>query len=113
MDKRLEAQQQLVDRVATNSRPERRSAIQVRPNIQWPALTDDNHVVEAFFDMFEETCGLANDGAGMTEVEMFKMLPQCLNGAREKAHQAIKQANIANGRAKAEPGAVYEQGAPH
>eukprot|EP00974_Lingulodinium_polyedra_P101289 9813110-Lingulodinium_polyedra.AAC.1 len=58
--------------------------------------------------MFEETCGLANDGAGMTEAEMFKVLPQCLKGAREKTYQVIKKANVANGRVRAEPGAVYE-----
>ena len=70
MTKMLETQQRLVDRV-TNAKPERRSVIQVRPNIQWPILTGDDHDVEGFFDAFEETCGLANDGAGMTDAEMF------------------------------------------
>ena len=107
MTKMLEVQERLADRV-TNAKPERRSAIQVRPNIQWPILTDDDHDVEGFFDSFEETCGLANDGAGMTDAEMFKVLPQCLKGAREKTYQVIKKANLANGRVKNEPGVVYE-----
>ena len=47
-----------------------RSTIQIRPNVQWPTLDDNNQDVERFFHEFEGICQLANDSSGMSYAEM-------------------------------------------
>ena len=50
-----------------------RSSIRIAPQVDWPKLGDDpsarGREVEEFYEKFEGTVGLANDGAGMTEKE--------------------------------------------
>ena len=50
----------------------RRSTIQVAPQVQWPVLDDDCsdfRSVQEFYEQFEATIDLANDGEGMTDME--------------------------------------------
>ena len=51
---------------------QKRSTIQVSPKVHWPTLDDecsDYRSVQEFYDSFEATIGLANDGDGMTDME--------------------------------------------
>ena len=45
--------------------------------------------VAEFFETFEETIGLANDGAGMSEKERLKVLAGCLKGSRQKTYENL------------------------
>ena len=57
--------------------------IQVRPEIHWPKLGDDGpggREVEEFYEKYEEICGIARDGQGMTEKERLLTLKNCLKG---------------------------------
>ena len=68
------------------------STIRVNPTVQWPKLSDegpDCREVEEFFEKFDETCNLANDGAGMADKERLKVLSACLRGSREKTYQVL------------------------
>ena len=42
-----------------------RSVIQIKPQVSWPTLGNNDHDIDAFFDEFEEVTGLCNDGKGM------------------------------------------------
>ena len=53
---------------------EQRSTIQVRPQLHWPTLGDDDHDVELFIEEFEEVVGLANNGMGMNFREKLRVL---------------------------------------
>ena len=47
-----------------------RSTIQISPKVTWPVLDDDftdHKSVTDFYDQFESTVHLANDGQGMSE----------------------------------------------
>ena len=45
-----------------------RSTIQLRPEVKWPHLDDNDHDIETFYEEFEEIIDLANDGRGMNAV---------------------------------------------
>ena len=64
--------------------------------------------MEEFFESFEDTVGLANDGAGMSAQEKLTVLVQCLRGAREKTYRVIHRANRANGKVTEAPEEVYD-----
>ena len=69
------------------SKKTKRSTIQVSPKVSWPMLDDecsDYRSVQEFYDTFEATIGLANDGEGMTEMEKLTTLKSCLKQHRLK-----------------------------
>ena len=87
------------------------STIRVNPTIQWPKLSDDGpdcREVERFFESFDETCGLANDGAGMSDKERLKVLSGCLKGARERTYQNQLKKHRALGDVENDPGKVFD-----
>ena len=71
----------------SGSRP--RSTIQIRPNVQWPTLDDNNQEVERFYYEFEGICQLANDSSGMSYAEMFLTIGNCLKGARKNTYEVV------------------------
>ena len=86
------------------------STIRVNPTIQWPKLTDegpDSREVEDFFDKFEDTCGLANDGAGMSDMERLKVLASCLKGSREATYKVLHRKHRLLGDVESDPGMVF------
>jgi len=73
----LSTQTELLSKALEKRERPKQSVIQVSPHIQWPSLTDsgpDSKMVVEFFDKFERVCGLANDGAGMSDVEQLRVL---------------------------------------
>ena len=46
----------------TQSAAERPSTLTVKPTLTWPSLGDNDFDVDAFFEEFEEICGLENNG---------------------------------------------------
>ena len=86
------------------------STIRVNPTITWPKLMDEGpeaRDVEDFFDRFDETCGLANDGAGMSDMERLKVLSSCLKGSREKTYKVLHKKHRLLGDVEANPGMVF------
>ena len=74
----------------------RRSTIRVEPRVVWPKLSDDGQggrEVEEFYEKFEEICGLANNGKGMSDREMMVALKSCIHGSRRKIFENIVRAN--------------------
>ena len=87
------------------------STIRVNPTIQWPKLGDDGperREVGEFFEAFEETVGLANDGAGMSDKERLKVLALCLKGSRQKTYENLFRKHRALGEVETEPGKVFD-----
>ena len=87
------------------------STIRVNPTVQWPKLSDDGpdcREVEAFFESFDDTCGLANDGAGMADKERLKVLLSCLKGSREKTYKVLHKKHRTLGDVDADPGKVFD-----
>jgi hypothetical protein len=85
------------------------STIRVNPTIQWPRLSDDGpdcREVDEFFDKFDETCALANDGEGMADRERLKVLASCLKGSREKTYQVLRKKHRLLGEVDSDPGKV-------
>ena len=70
--KQTELLTRVVDKPKTQS-----STIRVEPNVYWPRLGDDGpggKEVKEFYEKFEEICGLANNGTGMSDREMLVAL---------------------------------------
>ena len=86
----------------------RGATIRINPTVKWPTLGGDDQDVEEFFEQFEELCGLANDGLGMSDKEKLKVLLSCLRGTREKTYRVIHKLNRANGRVASDPRGVFE-----
>ena len=85
------------------------STIRVNPTIQWPRLSDDGpycREVDEFFDKFDETCALANDGEGMADRERLKVLASCLKGSRAKTYQVLHKKHRLLGEVDSDPGKV-------
>ena len=85
-----------------------RSTIQLRPEVKWPHLDDNDHDIETFYEEFEEIIGLANDGRGMNAVEKLRCLGQCLKRSRHKVYKVVIKESRLCGRLKEDPGAVYD-----
>jgi hypothetical protein len=86
------------------------STIRINPTIKWPMLSDDgpdSKDVEEFFERFDETCALANDGAGMADAERLKVLLSCLRGSREKVYRVIHKRCRASGLLASNPEEVF------
>ena len=69
--------------LALEKKPPKRSTIQVTAKVQWPVLDDDCtdfRSVQEFYDQFEATIALANDGEGMSDMETLVTLKACLIG---------------------------------
>ncbi|CAK8994559.1 Pro-Pol polyprotein, partial [Durusdinium trenchii] len=62
-----------------------------------------------FYDSFEATIGLANDGDGMTDMEKLTTLKACLKQHRLKTYELIYRKNLGSGIIKEDPGEVYRQ----
>ncbi|CAK8990984.1 unnamed protein product, partial [Durusdinium trenchii] len=91
---------------------QKRSTIQVSPKVHWPTLDDecsDYRSVQEFYDSFEATIGLANDGDGMTDMEKLTTLKACLKQHRLKTYELIYRKNLGSGIVKEDPGEVYRQ----
>ena len=74
---------------------EQRSTIQIRPNVTWPSLGDNDHDVESCIDEYEEVVGLANDGRGMSSKEKLRCFGQCLKASRAKVYKVVlKEAKL-------------------
>merc|ERR1712194_368127 len=83
------------------------STIQIKPNYSLPTLGDGDFDVDSFVEEFEEMVGLANDGSGMSAVEMIRVLGTCLKGSRQRAYRVeLKQARR-SGRLVGDPDDVY------
>jgi len=76
----------------SKDKPKPNATIQIKPNIAWPSLGDNDYDVEQFFLEFEEIVGLANDGAGMGWAEMVRVLGNTLKGSRHKAYSVVYKA---------------------
>eukprot|EP00435_Cladocopium_sp_Y103_P053296 s165_g17.t1 len=87
----LEKQTQVMAEALTKKT--KRSTIQVSPKVSWPMLDDDcsdYRSVQEFYDTFEATIGLANDGEGMTDMEKLTTLKACLKQHRLKTYELVK-----------------------
>eukprot|EP00435_Cladocopium_sp_Y103_P042487 s1035_g11.t1 len=94
------------------TRKSKRSTIQVTPKISWPMLDDecsDYRSVQEFYDTFEATIGLANDGDGMTDIEKLTTLKACLKQHRLKTYELVYRRQLGTGLVQSDPGQVYEQ----
>ena len=94
------------------TRKSKRSTIQVTPKISWPMLDDecsDYRSVQEFYDTFEATIGLANDGDGMTDIEKLTTLKACLKQHRLKTYELVYRRHLATGLVQKDPGQVYDQ----
>ncbi|CAE7332320.1 unnamed protein product [Symbiodinium microadriaticum] len=97
-------------RLALEKKPPKRSTIQVTPKVQWPVLDDecsDLRSVQEFYDQFEATIALANDGEGMSDMETLVTLKACLRQHRLKSYELIYKRHLNDGLLKRDPGAVY------
>ena len=84
----LEKQTELLRAVIDRPKNQPGSTIRVEPKVYWPRLGDDGPggtEVEEFYDKFEEICGLANSGKGMSDKEMMIALKTCVHGSRRKS----------------------------
>ena len=107
----LEKQTRVMTEALT--RKSKRSMIQVTPKISWPMLDDecsDHRSVQEFYDTFEATIGLANDGDGMTDMEKLTTLMRaCLKQHRLKTYELVYRRHLATGLVQKDPGQVYDQ----
>jgi hypothetical protein len=74
--------------------PKKRATIQVSPKVAWPILNDscsDPRSVQEFYDSFESTVQLANDGEGMNELELLTTLKAFLKEHRLKEMSTLYQ----------------------
>ncbi|CAK9020527.1 Uncharacterized protein SCF082_LOCUS14946 [Durusdinium trenchii] len=65
--------------------------------------------VQEFYEAFEATIGLANDGEGMTDMEKLTTLKACLKQHRLKTYDLIYRRNLSAGVVREDPGEVYRQ----
>jgi hypothetical protein len=92
--------------------PRKRATIQVSPKVVWPILNDsctDHKSVQDFYDSFESTVQLANDGEGMNALELLTTLRACLKEHRLKSYELIYKKHQAAGTLKADPEKVYSE----
>ena len=88
-----------------------RSTIQISPKVTWPVLDDDftdHKSVTDFYDQFESTVHLANDGQGMSDLEVLITLRACLRQHRLKSYDLLYKRGLSNGTVKTDPGKVQE-----
>ncbi len=98
--------------LSTTHEKRKRSTIQVSPKVLWPTLNDsctDHRSVEEFYQTFESTVQLANDGEGMSDLEMLTTLKACLKEHRLKSYELIYKRAHAAGTLKDNPGKVYQE----
>jgi len=109
----LKGQTEALKAMLSNSGNKRqRSTIQVSPKVAWPTLNDncsDHRSVQEFYETFESTVQLANDGEGMNELEMLTTLKACLKEHRLKSYELIYKRHQAAGTLKTDPGKVYSE----
>ena len=106
----LERQTQIMAEVL--GKKSKRSTIQVSPKVSWPMLDDDcsdYRSVQEFYDTFEATIGLANDGEGMTDMEKLTTLKACLKQHRLKTYELVYRRHLTSGLVRDNPGEVYRQ----
>ena len=78
----------------------KRSTIKVSPKVAWPFLNDncsDHRSVKEFYDTFESTVQLANDGDGMNDLETLTTLKACLKEHRLKSYELVYKRHQAAG----------------
>ena len=85
-------------RASANQSDEPRSTITERPTMDWPHLGDEDVDVDDFFERFEETIGLANDGRGMNARERLRVLRSCLKQSRAKVYDVVLTRDKLEGR---------------
>jgi len=85
-----------------------RSTIQIKPDVTWPKLADNDQDIDSFFEELEDVCGLANDAKGMSDLERLRCLGNCLQQSRKKVYRVILKETRRSGLLRTDPGAVYE-----
>ncbi|CAE7624627.1 unnamed protein product [Symbiodinium necroappetens] len=96
----------------SRKRDKPRSTIQISPKVTWPVLDDDStdhKSVMDFCDQFESTVHLANDGQGMSDLEVLITLRACLRQHRLKSYDLLYKRGPSNGTVKSDPGKVYQE----
>ena len=81
------------------------------PDLSGPVLDDDftdHKSVTDFYDQFESTVHLANDGQGMSDLEVLITLRACLRQHRSKSYDLLCERGLSNGTVKSDPGKVYQ-----
>ena len=86
-----------------------RSTIQIRPNVRWPTLDDNNQDVERFYHEFEGICQLANDSSGMSYAEMFLTIGNCLKGARKNTYEVVRDQGRLSGEYPMQADVLYHR----
>ena len=82
------------------------STIRVHPTVQWPKLGDggpDCREVSEFFEAFEDTVALANDGAGMSDKERLRVHSAFLRSSRLKTYENMIKRHRAIGEVESSP----------
>jgi len=105
----VDKQNILLERVLTQKKPPG-STIRVEPKVFWPKLGDDGpggKEVEEFYDKFEDICGLANNGTGMSDKEMLIALKTCLTGSRRTIYDNVYKAKKGSLDTDDGPGDIY------
>ena len=90
----LEAALQVKNRDGTAHRSSG-GVIQIHPRASWPKLGDGGpggRALEELYDKYEEICGIARDGEGMTEKERLMTLKTCLKGSRKRIYENVAKA---------------------
>ena len=64
--------------------------------------------MQEFYEQFEATIALANDGEGMTDMEALVTLKACLRQHRLKSYELIYKRHLNDGTLREDPGAVYK-----
>ena len=105
----MEKQTELLQRVLDKPK-QPGSTIRVEPKVTWPRLGDDGpggKEVEEFYEKFEDICGLANNGSGMSDKEMTVALKTCLHGSRKKIYENVLKAKKSIVETEEGPGEIY------
>ena len=87
--KQVEALSNLGKALEHKDKP-KQSVIQVTPQLKWPILGNEgpkSRQIQEFYDKYERICGLANDGRGMPDVELLRVLGNCLKGSRARVYE--------------------------
>ena len=105
----IREQTKVITKVLEGKKENLSSTIRINPSVTWPKLADegpDSREVSEFFDKFDETCGLANDGRGMTASERLTVLASCLKGTRAKTYKNLHKKFKALGEVESDPAKV-------
>jgi hypothetical protein len=87
--------------------PGNKSVISIRPNIQFPSLTDEDMDVEGFLERFDELVNLANDGTGLPPREAIHILQNCIKGKhRRLAFSIVMKTSKQDGTWETDPASV-------